>query len=179
MAAFEAGFLEDDIESSASELSNIGDEVPLGDGSCPPSPLESASFNEPIDSGGGPSGQFAASRGSPRTSTPRRAFRSVVNATVHSQSNEILTELKKVNSRLETFCERLDSLDGRLKTVEDMQVNLSTSVSSSTEECASKTKRKVPSRVSVSSHPSQSSLSLPPILPLSHPTCLNPARVKV
>lgn len=53
-----------------------------------------------------------------------RAFRNMVNATVHSQSNEILTELKKVNSRLETFCELLDSLDGRLKTVEDMQVNL-------------------------------------------------------
>lgn len=69
MADFEAGFLEDDIESSGLELSNIRDEVLLGDGSCLPSPLESASFNKLIDSGGGPKGQFAACRGLPWTST--------------------------------------------------------------------------------------------------------------
>ena len=96
MADFEVGFLEDDIESSGLELSNIGDDVPLRDGSCPPSPLESASFHKPIDSGGGPNGQFVASRGLPWTSTPRQAFHNVVNAIVHSQSNEIITELKRL-----------------------------------------------------------------------------------
>ena len=60
-------------------------------------------------------------------------------------SNEILEELKEVSSRLESFSELLDSLDGRMKTMEDIQVNLNTSMSSSTEESASKTKREVPS----------------------------------
>ena len=65
-------------------------------------------------------------------------------ALCNSVNAEILAE---VNTRMGSFCERLNLLDSRLKSVEDMQVNLSTSVSSSTEE---KTKRRVPSRVSVS-----------------------------
>ena len=139
---------------SGSELSDIGHEVPLGDGSCPTisTPIfESANSSKSMSSGGGPNrDRLSASRGSVQTSTPRRAFGNSVNAAVLSPSNEILVELKKVNTCLESFCDRLDSLDGRLKSVEDMQVNLSTSVSSSTEESASKTKRRVPSRVSVS-----------------------------
>ena len=132
---------EDSLEESdyGSQLSDIGDVAPLGDGSCPPSPLlESANSHKSIGSGGAP--RMPVSRGSVQKSAPWPALGNSVNA-------EILAELKKVNARMGSFCEWLDSLDSRLKSVEDMQVNLSTSVSSSTEE---KTKRRVPSRVSVS-----------------------------
>ena len=81
------------------------------------------------------------------TGTPRRVL--AHSSDVSQQSGAILEELKKVSSRLESFSERLDSLDGRLKSMENMQVNMSTSMSS-TDEAVSKTKRKVPSRVSVS-----------------------------
>ena len=161
-------FFEESGNSSGSELSGIGDDVPLKDGSCPPAPLlESAHSSRSMGSGGG-ANWLPASRGSVRTSTPRRALGNA--AAPSSASNEILVELKKVNTRLESFCERLDSLDGRLKSVEDMQVNLSSSVSSNTEESALKTKRKVPSRVSVSYHHTHlllpaSSFPLPPFFP--------------
>ena len=178
METFEDSLEESDNSSSGSELSAIGDDVPLGDGSCLPAaaPLfESAHSSRSMGSGSGanslPAFRRSVRESSVRTSTPRRALSNLVNvAAPSSASNEILVELKKVNTRLESFCERLDSLDGRLKSVEDMQVNLSSSVSSNTEESASKTKRKVPSRVSVSYHHRHlpfppSSFSLQPFFP--------------
>ena len=58
--------------------------------------------------------------------TPRRPLVSSQSHNVPAQlpSSEILNELKKVTSCFATFSERLDSLDGRLKTMEDMQTNL-------------------------------------------------------
>lgn len=61
----------------------------------------------------------------------------------------ILEELKKTNSRLDSFSEHLKALDGRIKSVEQAQLTISPSSSSSTDGSAVK-KRKVPSKVAVS-----------------------------
>ena len=63
----------------------------------------------------------------------------------------ILEELRKTNSRLESFSDRLEALDCRLKSVEQMQLNSSTPSSSvSTDDgSAGKSRRKVPAKVAV------------------------------
>ena len=59
----------------------------------------------------------------------------------------ILEELRKTNSRLETFSEHLEALDGHLKSVEQMQLN--SMAPNSSDGSASKAKRKVPAKVAV------------------------------
>ena len=68
----------------------------------------------------------------------------------HSRlQKQILEELRKTNSRLDTFSDQLEAMDGRLKSVEQMQLNSATPTSSS-DSSTSKTKRKVPAKVAVS-----------------------------
>ena len=62
----------------------------------------------------------------------------------------ILEELKKTNSRLESFSDRLEALDCRLRSVEQMQLNVSTSTPSSSIGSAGQSSRKVPAKVAVS-----------------------------
>ena len=75
-----------------------------------------------------------------QSETPRRLLVDAANTRALLPSNQILEELKKVTSRLETFSERLDSLDGRIKTMDDIQVSVSASTSSSSEEFTRKNK---------------------------------------
>lgn len=65
----------------------------------------------------------------------------------------ILEELKRTNSRLESFSDRLEALDCRLKSIEQMQLNMSSSTASSSintdDGSAGKSSRKVPAKVAV------------------------------
>ena len=65
---------------------------------------------------------------------------------------QILEELKRTNSRLESFSDHLEALDCRLKSVEQMQLDMSASTSSSASSIGSESKssRKVPAKVAVS-----------------------------
>lgn len=88
--------------------------------------------------------------------TRRHALRNSTNNDTPTRSSDtgvILEELKKVTSSLNDFSERLESLDSRLKSVEEMQIrsNSATPSSSSTDGSAPKGKRRVPAKVSVSS----------------------------
>ena len=62
----------------------------------------------------------------------------------------ILEELRKTNSRVDTFSEHMESMDGRFKSVEQRQLNSTTPSSSTSDGSASKSKRKVPAKVAVS-----------------------------
>ena len=70
------------------------------------------------------------------TSVSRRLFSNPLdpdistNNSAQSHSSEILEELKKVNSRLNTFSECLETLDGRLKSLEQIQITSGTPCSS-------------------------------------------------
>ena len=82
----------------------------------------------------------------------RDPLRSVSNT--HSSESDtqrlILEELRKTNSRVDTFSEHMESMDGRLKSVEQRQLNSTTPSSSTSDGSASKSKRKVPAKVAVS-----------------------------
>ena len=68
----------------------------------------------------------------------------------------ILQEVRKANSRLDTFSDRLEGLESRLASVEDKQLSSVTpSSSSSTDSSGTRGKRKVPPKVRVSSYKSR------------------------
>lgn len=81
---------------------------------------------------------------------PLRNVSNLSNAIEANTQRLILEELKKTNSRLDTFSERLEAFDGRLKSVEHNLINSTTPSSSSSDSSASKSKRKVPAKVAVS-----------------------------
>ena len=60
----------------------------------------------------------------------RQPLRNVSNSTELDTQRLILEELKRTNSRLDTFSEHLEALDGRLKSVEQMQLDSTTPSSS-------------------------------------------------
>ena len=62
----------------------------------------------------------------------------------------VILELKKTNSRLDSFSEHLKTLDGRIKSVEQAQLTISPSSSSSSTDGSAVKKRKVTSKVAVS-----------------------------
>ena len=64
----------------------------------------------------------------------------------------ILEELKKTNSHLDLFSEHLKALDGRIKSVEQAQLTISPSSSSSSTDGSAVKKRKVPAKVAVSGY---------------------------
>ena len=81
----------------------------------------------------------------------RAPLRNVTNSCISTQpcsSSSILEELKKVTSRLDTLSEHMESLGGRIKSLEQTQTAFSTPCSSS-DGSAVKGKRKVPAKVSV------------------------------
>lgn len=69
-----------------------------------------------------------------------------------STQNLILQEIRKANSRLDSFANQLDSLESRLASVETnhLSVTPSSSSASGVEKSAERGKRKVPAKVSVS-----------------------------
>lgn len=70
----------------------------------------------------------------------------LVDKTNRSEMQLILKELRRTNSSIDNLSDRMDSIDNRLKSVEDKQTEALTPSSSSSVE---KIKRKVPSRVRV------------------------------
>ena len=94
-------------------------------------------FDEPSECGGSFCAQFNARavdyEGSTCRGEPLQNATATEPARLSPERNTqelILDELKKVNSRLESFSDRLDALDCRLKTVEEMQLSCSTPSSS-------------------------------------------------
>ena len=81
----------------------------------------------------------------------RAPLRNVTNSCISTQpcsSSSIVEELKKVTSRLDTLSEHMESLGGRMKSLEQTQTAFSTLCSSS-DGSAVKGNRKVPAKVSV------------------------------